>query len=77
MRLDDDLNFAEFDALTDPRDTALRDVAIDLNRSARELADRRDTILRRLRRTMATTSTIPPLTAPPFDVSAVPARKKA
>ncbi len=77
MRVDDELNFAEFDALTDPRDTALRDVAIDLNRSARELADRRDTILRRLRRNMATTSTIPPLNHPPFDASAVPGRKKS
>lgn len=77
MSKTDHLDFAEFDALTDPRDAALRDVAIDLNRSARELADRRDTILRRLRRTMATDSTIAPLHHPSFDVLAPSARKKA
>jgi hypothetical protein len=76
MRLDDEPNFAEFDTLTDPRDVAARDDAMAFDRHAQEAAQRRDTILRRLRRTMATNSTIAPLHRPRFDVLAASARKK-
>ena len=53
MRVDNDLDFAEFDTLADPRDIAARDDAIALDRLAREVSQRRDAIVRRLRRSVA------------------------
>jgi hypothetical protein len=53
MSKTDHLDFAEFDALDDPRDVEARENAITLDRMAREATLQRDAIVRRLRHDLA------------------------
>jgi hypothetical protein len=71
MSKTDHLDFAEFDALRDPRDVETRENAIALDRMALEATLQRDAIVRRLRHDLA----IRPRAAHPC-ASFMPVREK-